>query len=125
MDLCLFRFVADVSCTVSNKIRGVLMQPSSRRLGIVCAILMSFLARQAPGIENAIERWAAAVGGHGRIAAIKAVYREGTIQVAGLAGTIKVCHTAEGRYRKEEQVGTFSTIETFDGIGGMATQNGA
>jgi hypothetical protein len=32
-----------------------------------------------------------------------------------MQGTIKVWHTADGRYRKEEQVAVFSSVETFDG----------
>src|SRR5689334_16645805 len=95
------------------------------RMIIACIAGLLIYAQQSPAVENAIERWAAAVGGRERIAAINAVYREGTIQVAGFKGSIRVWHTAEGKYRKEEQVATFSTIETFDGNGGMATQNGS
>ena len=62
-----------------------------------------------------VERWANAIGGRGTIAKVKCIYREGTIDFAGMRGTIKVWHTADGRYRKEEQVGVFSQTETFDG----------
>jgi hypothetical protein len=78
--------------------------------------------RRVPG---AIERWAEAVGGRARVAAINAIYREATIDIGGMQGTIKVWHTADGRYRKEEQVATFSSVETFDGSNGMLKQGDA
>src|SRR5262249_50326648 len=60
-----------------------------------------------------------------KIAAIRSIYREATIEVSGMTGTIKVWHTADGKYRKEEQVATFSSIETFDGTSGTVRQSGA
>ncbi|HEV8579586.1 MAG TPA: hypothetical protein VGX68_10955 [Thermoanaerobaculia bacterium] len=78
--------------------------------------------RRAP---DAVERWAQAVGGRARVATINAIYREATIDIAGTRGTIKVWHTADGRYRKEEQVATFSSIETFDGNNGILKQGDA
>jgi hypothetical protein len=42
-----------------------------------------------------------------------------------MTGTIKVWHTAEGRYRKEEQIpGVFSSVETFDGTTALVQRNG-
>ncbi len=78
--------------------------------------------RRTPG---AVERWAEAVGGRARVEAIAAIYREATIDVGGMRGTIKVWHTADGKYRKEEQVATFSSIETFDGSNGTLKQGDA
>src|SRR5262245_52242598 len=75
--------------------------------------------------SNPVDRWAHAVGGKEKIAAVKAIYREGTIEVAGMSGTIKVWHTSDGRYRKEEQVGPFASIETFDGTNGTVERGGA
>jgi hypothetical protein len=77
------------------------------------------------GVTPAIERWAEAAGGRTRIAEIHAIYREATIDVAGLQGTMKVWHTADGKYRKEEQVGVFSSLETFDGSHGMLKRGDA
>jgi hypothetical protein len=65
--------------------------------------------------ENAIDRWAAAVGGRGKVAAIKAIYREATLEFGTYKGTLKVWHTADGKYRKEEKIGELSTVEVFDG----------
>jgi hypothetical protein len=62
-----------------------------------------------------VERWADAVGSRDRVARIHAIYREGTIQVAGGEGAIRAWHTADGRYRKEELGGNFVRVETFDG----------
>lgn len=75
--------------------------------------------------DNAVERWAKAAGGRDKIAAIHTVYREGTLEFAGFQGTIKVWHTADGKYRKEEHVGPFSNIETFDGTSGTVQQGDA
>jgi hypothetical protein len=84
-----------------------------------------FFASNSFAAENAIDRWANAIGGREKVAAVKSVYREATITVAGYEGTIKAWHTGDGHYRKEEQIGTvLSTIETFDGTN-AAVQRGA
>jgi hypothetical protein len=75
--------------------------------------------------DSLVDRWAAAVGGRDRVAAITSMYREATIEVRGLVGSIKAWHTADGRYRKEEQVATFSSVETFDGAHGAVQQGAA
>lgn len=72
-----------------------------------------------------LDRWANAVGGRDKIAAIRSIYREATIDIGGMTGTIKVWHTAEGKYRKEEQVATFTSLETFDGTNGTVKQGAA
>ncbi|HEX9501553.1 MAG TPA: hypothetical protein VGA10_07870 [Thermoanaerobaculia bacterium] len=72
--------------------------------------------------QSPLDRWANAVGGREKIAAIRSIYREAEIEVSGFKGSIKVWHTAEGKYRKEEQVATFSSIETFDGTNGTVQQ---
>src|SRR5256886_6055109 len=78
---------------------------------------LNFRREQSP-----LDRWANAVGGREKIAALRSIYREATIDVSGFTGSIKVWHTAEGKYRKEEQVATFSSIETFDGNTGTVKQ---
>ena len=78
-------------------------------------ILGLFLTSAAFAAETPIERWANAIGGRDAIAKVKCIYREGTIDFNGMRGTIKVWHTSDGRYRKEEQVAIFSQTETFDG----------
>jgi hypothetical protein len=72
-----------------------------------------------------VDRWAAAIGGRDRLAAVTALYREATIQVFGFEGSLKAWHTAEGRYRKEERVATYSSIETFDGTTAAVQQGDA
>jgi len=72
--------------------------------------------------SSPVDRWANALGGREKLAAIKATYREATIEIGGMTGTIKAWHTSDGRYRKEEQVGPFSTVETFDGTNGTLKQ---
>jgi hypothetical protein len=72
-----------------------------------------------PPAKDPIARWAEAVGGKEKVAAVKATYREATIEIGGFTGTIKAWHSSEGKYRKEEQVGSYSTIETFDGTKGL------
>ncbi len=77
--------------------------------------LIVFFASAAYGAGDPVGRWATAVGGREKVGLIQAIYREATIEVSGLQGTIKAWHTADGRYRKEEKVGPYSSIETFDG----------
>lgn len=72
--------------------------------------------------EELAGRWAKAVGGREKVAAIRSTYREATIRVAGMDGTIKVWRTPDGKYRKEEQIGAMSIIETFDGTNATLQQ---
>ena len=67
-------------------------------------VISVFLAVTAVTADNPIERWARAVGGRDKVAAIKSIYREATIEYGGYEGTLKVWHTADGKYRKEEQI---------------------
>lgn len=76
----------------------------------------------ASSLETLVARWADAVGGRAKVAAVNATYREGTLEVGGMKGTLKAWHTADGRYRKEEQVGPFSSVEIFDGTKGTLQQ---
>ncbi len=74
--------------------------------------------------EGLVERWAKAAGGREKVAAIRSMYREASISVGGYEGTIKVWRTADGKYRKEEQVAAFSAVEIFDGTNGTLQQGG-
>jgi hypothetical protein len=89
------------------------------------SIIAFVFAATAIAADNPVDRWAHAVGGKEKIAAVKAIYREGTLELGGMQGSIKVWHTADGRYRKEEQVGIFSSVETFDGTNGVVQKGGA
>ena len=86
----------------------------SRRRGRACFGLVA-----AAG-GGPVERWADAVGGRDKVAAITSIYREATIEFADYRGTLKVWHTSDGKYRKEEQAGgIYALVETFDGTNGM------
>src|SRR5215831_5098834 len=87
-------------------------------------IVVSAAARMIAAAENPIELWARAVGGRDKVAMITSIYREATIEVAGYVGTIKAWHTTDGRYRKEEQVADYNTIEVFDGTDAIVQQAG-
>jgi len=78
-------------------------------------LLTVCVASAAVATDGPVERWAKAVGGRDKVAAIKTIYREGTIEAGPFQGTIKVWHTADGKYRKEEQVAMFSSVEICDG----------
>ena len=73
--------------------------------------------------DDPIARWAKAVGGREKVAAINSIYREATLEYQDFKGTLKVWHTSDGRYRKEEQIAAYSTVETFDGSTGLIRQN--
>lgn len=87
----------------------------------VYAVILFFGLVGATG-DGPIERWANAVGGRDKVAAITSIYREATVEYAGYQGALKVWHTADGKYRKEEQVAAYSLIETFDGVTGTVKQ---
>lgn len=91
-------------------------------LGIL--ILVTAAARMIAAAENPIELWAKAVGGRDKVGTITSIYREATIEVAGYVGTIKAWHTTDGKYRKEEKVADYNTIEVFDGTDAMVQQAG-
>jgi hypothetical protein len=106
------------------------MSASSRIASLFLLLFLPCVARAAEAAgekspDAAVARWAAAVGGREKVSAIKAIYREATVEIGGFKGTIKAWHSAEGKYRKEEQVATFSTVETFDGTIGMVQRNDA
>ena len=77
-----------------------------------------FLFASAAFAQEPVTRWCNAAGGRDKVAQIKSIYREATVDVGGMSGTIKAWHTADGKYRKEEQVGPYVAIETFDGANG-------
>src|SRR5215813_4896121 len=89
-----------------------------RRISLVIPLLWGL----SINAEGPIDRWAKAVGGRDKVAAIKTIYREASIEYGGYEGSLKVWHTADGKYRKEEQIATYSLIETFDGRNGFVKQ---
>src|SRR6478609_11072202 len=86
-----------------------------RKALLVVPILLASLVLAE---DDLIERWVNAVGGRDKVAAIKAIYREATLEFGNYQGTLKVWHTSDGKYRKEEKIGELSSIETFDGTRG-------
>ena len=83
-------------------------------------IMLVLLVATPYGLANddLIDRWATAAGGRDKIAAIKCIYREAELEFGAYKGTIKVWHTAEGKYRKEEKIGDLASVEIFDGTKG-------
>jgi len=92
-----------------------------RKILLVTSLVFASLAL----VDNPVQRWAAAVGGREKVAAIKSIYREATVEFGQYQGTLKVWHTADGKYRKEEQVATYSALEIFDGVNGFVKQGDA
>jgi hypothetical protein len=88
-------------------------------------VLPFFLISSALADNDLVERWANAVGGRDKVAAIKSIYREATLEFGGYQGSLKVWHTADGKYRKEEKIGDLSTIEVFDGARGTIKEGNA
>jgi hypothetical protein len=96
------------------------MKPQISSWPRILSILLLALPFAPPGLgqQGFLGRWAAAVGGREKMAAVQSTYREATIQVAGVEGTIKAWHTSDGKYRKEQRIGSSSVVEVFDGING-------
>lgn len=90
-------------------------------LYLLLSIMFLFTAWQPS--NDPVARWAAAVGGRDKVAAVTSIYREATLEYGPYRGTLKVWHTSDGEYRKEEQIATYSTIETFDGTTGFVQEN--
>jgi hypothetical protein len=93
-----------------------------RRALIIVPILLASLVFAE---DDLIEHWATAAGGRDKIAAIKTIYREATLEFGAYQGTLKVWHTADGKYRKEEKIGDLSSIEVFDGAKGAIKEGNA
>jgi hypothetical protein len=93
-----------------------------RRIIITIPIVLASLALAA---DDLIERWATAAGGRDKVAAIKVIYREATLEFGVYQGTLKVWHTADGKYRKEEKIGDLSSVEVFDGAKGTIKEGNA
>ena len=91
------------------------------------ATMCVLLITTPPGLadDNPIDHWATAVGGRDKVAAIKAVYREASLEFGAYKGTLKVWHTADGKYRKEEKIGDLNTVEIFDGTKGTIKEGDA
>ncbi|HZE57619.1 MAG TPA: hypothetical protein VE031_07175 [Chthoniobacterales bacterium] len=90
---------------------------------MMCVLLIATPSGWAD--DNPIDHWATAVGGRDKVAAIKAVYREASLEFGAYKGTLKVWHTADGKYRKEEKIGDLSTVEIFDGTKGTIKEGDA
>ena len=98
---------------------------AGRLLPAIGLFWVSLGLAEAVFASDPVERWAAAVGGRDKLAEVNAIYREGTIEVNGGVGTLRVWHTADGRYRKEESGGSFTRIETFDGVDALVKTGAA
>jgi hypothetical protein len=94
----------------------------NRRTVVLAVGILAATAALAAG--DPVDRWATAVGGRDKVEPIRAVYREATIQVGPYEGWIKAWHTSDGRYRKEEEIGPYATVEVFDGTS-CTVQRGA
>ena|ERR1043166_2996905 len=90
--------------------------------GKIIVLIALIAAANVLAGDDLIDRWATAAGGRDKVAAIKALYREADLQFGAYTGTIKVWHTADGKYRKEEKVGEQSTVEIFDGSKGTVKE---
>ena len=79
-----------------------------RRTLIVVSL---FLASMALAGSDPVDRWAEAAGGRDKVATIKSIYREATLEFGGYQGSIKVWHTADGKYRKEEKMAAIAMMQ--------------
>src|SRR5437588_573317 len=86
-----------------------------RKTLIVVSLCLTSMALAG---SDPVDRWAEAAGGRDKVATIKSIYREATLEFGGYQGSIKVWHTADGKYRKEEKMAALSSIEIFDGTNG-------
>jgi predicted aspartyl protease len=89
-------------------------------------LLLLWIAASTPlTTADLLDRWAAAEGGRERIEKVQAVYREATLEVGGLRGTLKLWQTATGQTREEVSLASYQSLEIFDGTRGWAQQGQA
>src|SRR5947209_3756378 len=92
------RFESSLPSSRRTKPRRLRKPHTARRTAMRTASILTLLfAVTAVAADGPVERWAKAAGGRESIAAIKSVYREGTLEVAGMQGQIKIWHTADGK----------------------------
>jgi hypothetical protein len=94
-------------------------------LGHTMMLVLFIATPYGVAADDPIDRWAAAAGGRDKVAAIKTIYREAGLEFGAYKGTIKVWHTADGKYRKEEKIGDLSSVEIFDGAKGTLKEGDA
>ncbi|MBV9497153.1 MAG: aspartyl protease family protein, partial [Acidobacteria bacterium] len=75
--------------------------------------------------QQALDRWAAALGGRAKLANIQAVQRELAFRTGGIDGTDREWITAKGQARTEVEMGGFSSVTIFDGHEGWAADGDA
>jgi hypothetical protein len=97
----------------------------TKRLLAPIGLMLVWLPSAGTADVGPVERWAEAVGGREQIAGVNAIYREAVIQLSGFEGTIRVWHTSDGRYRKEEGSANLVRIETYDGETALVQQGDA
>jgi predicted aspartyl protease len=75
--------------------------------------------------DEALDRWAAALGGRERLMRIRSVYRELAFTTGGVSGREKDWTTSAGRARSETKLEGYSSVTTFDGAEGWSAEGGA
>lgn len=91
----------------------------------IAGLILLVVTPYGLGGDDAIDRWANAVGGRDKVSAIKTIYREAEVEFGAYKGTLKVWHTSDGKYRKEENVGPLAAVEAFDGTKGSVKEGNA
>ncbi|HKO57415.1 MAG TPA: retropepsin-like aspartic protease, partial [Thermoanaerobaculia bacterium] len=72
--------------------------------------------------DEALDRWAAALGGRERLARIRSVHRELAFTTGGVSGTERGWSTTTGQAYSETKLGSYSSIATFDGAEGWSAE---
>ncbi|HEV7923459.1 MAG TPA: aspartyl protease family protein [Thermoanaerobaculia bacterium] len=99
-----------------------------RRTTLCLLLFLAAGCTTAPGPltkDEALDRWAAALGGRERLARIRAVHRELALTMKGVSGTERDWTTAAGQSRGETQLAGYSSITTFDGSEGWSADGDA
>lgn len=91
---------------------------SAPRSGERAAASGPVLTTVAPDARRLVDRWADAVGGRARIAALGAMHGVGSYEKGGVVGTIEVWETARGERRETIALGFVTYTRVFDGTAG-------
>src|ERR1051325_10694510 len=95
------------------------------RLLLLLALAACATAPRPLTKDEALDRWAAALGGRKRLAKIDAVRREYAFTIGGVSGNQKEWTTADGRSRSETKMEGYSSVSTFDGSDGWSADGDA
>ncbi|MCM2313595.1 MAG: aspartyl protease family protein [Thermoanaerobaculia bacterium] len=92
---------------------------------VAAATLTTLSAVAETTAASLVDCWANALGGRERLAAIRAVEREGVVETGGMKGSVHAWSTAAGELRTDVELGPYRSTDAFDGKRGWTKTGSA